>query len=88
LEQAIERVKEKTRYQVTRELLGTEFALGDGRSVTWGTATKQDHQTRIDLLTKNAAGNVEAAARHSQAIDLLNEHHIPCLNKLKIRQTA
>lgn len=53
----------------TEELLTTGFALGDGRIVTWGTATIADHQQRIDMLERNAVGNLEAAGRHRAAME-------------------
>lgn len=57
--------------EFTAELLASEFALGDGRRVTWGEATVGDHEQRIELLTKNAAANAEAAARHVNAVSVL-----------------
>ena len=61
----------ETRLQVTEELLGSEFALGDGRRVTWREATVNDHRQRIALLTHNAAANAEAATRHEKAVELI-----------------
>lgn len=79
----IKEVAEETRLEVTAELLGSEFALGDGRRVTWGKATKEDHQQRIELLQQNAAANVEAAARHTQTIRMLNEAGVACLSEIR-----
>lgn len=68
---AIAETAERVRLEVTEELLGEQFALGDGRRVTWGRATVADHEQRITMLAKNAAANVEAAARHQAAIDMI-----------------
>lgn len=67
----IEQIADEIRMEFTTELLASEFALGDGRRVTWGQATIADHEQRIDLLTKNAAANAEAAARHATAVRAL-----------------
>lgn len=77
--QLVDDVARETRLEVTQELLGTEFALGDGRRVTWGTATRADHEQRVSMLNNNAAANAEAAARHMQAIDLLERAGVTCL---------
>lgn len=59
------------RLEFTAELLASEFALGDGRRVTWGSATVGEHEQRIALLTANATANAEAAARHRSAVSTL-----------------
>lgn len=61
------------RLEVTEELLASTFALGDGRQVTWGEATVEDHKTRIKLLETNAVKNLETAAKHQAAINMLEE---------------
>jgi hypothetical protein len=73
---------------VTEELLGTEFALRDGRKVTWGEATRGEHMQRIALLQKNAAGNVDAAARHYQAVAMLDEAGAGSLGLLDRRRAT
>jgi hypothetical protein len=55
----------------TAELLVTEFALGDGTKVTWGEATIEQHEIRLDIFTSNAHANLEGAARHAHAIDAI-----------------
>jgi hypothetical protein len=67
--------------QITTKLLTSTFALGDGRLVTWGAATIPEHRQRMVLLQKNAAGNIETAARHAKAIELLEGAGVPCLNE-------
>lgn len=57
----------------TAELLDSEFAVGDGRRVTWGAATVDEHVARIRLLTSNVRGNLDAIARHEAAIRAIQE---------------
>lgn len=70
------------RLEVTAELLGTPFALGDGRSVTWGEATVADHRQRAEMLFRGAAGTLETAARHEAAIRMLDECQARTLSEL------
>ncbi len=67
----VERESQRVRLEVTRELLETRFALGDGTRTTWGTATVSQHEQRIVMLTKQAAGTVETAASHRAAIEMI-----------------
>lgn len=73
---------EEVRLETTRELLTTVFALGDGTETTWGDATVDQHGQRIELLTKNAAGIMETAARHQVAIRMIEEAGVKCLADL------
>lgn len=68
LKALIGRYAENLRMEWTQELLDTSFALGDGRHVTWGDATREDHLERIALFERNAVANLEGAARHKAAI--------------------
>lgn len=81
--QAIEDVRTQTRLEVTAELLAASFALGDGRSVTWGDATVSDHLTRIELLRRQVMGGAETMARHEAAIDLIVSTGADCLNGVR-----
>jgi hypothetical protein len=72
----------KVRLEVTAELLGTSFALGDGTSVTWGEATVDQHRQRVEMLSANAAGVVETAARHVAAVRMCEEAGVSCLAEL------
>ena len=60
------------RMEWTRELLDSEFALGDGTTVRWGDATMDQHEYRYQLHARNAQAGLEGAARHKEAIDTLN----------------
>lgn len=70
------------RMEWTAELLATEFALGDGRRVTWGSATLAEHEQRAAMLEQNAVANAEAAARHRSAIQALGLAGAPNLAEL------
>lgn len=73
-----------TRLTVTRELLESRFALGDGTDTTWGEATVQQHEMRVEMLTRNAAGIADTAARHLAAIEMIKESDASCLADLPV----
>lgn len=73
----------QTELRITQELLGSEFALGDGRRVTWGEATVEDHEDRVEMLKKNIAGNAETAARHIRAIEMIKNNNVNRLADLE-----
>jgi hypothetical protein len=78
----VDEVVAQTRLEVTEELLGSEFALGDGRKVTWREATVEDHEQRVAMLQKNVVANAEAAARHLKAVEMIRENNVRCLGQL------
>jgi hypothetical protein len=78
----------RVRLETTAELLGTIFALGDGRRVTWGSATVADHQQRLDMLLQNATGIAETAALHRKAITMLTAAGAACLSQLNAEGRA
>ncbi len=80
--EVIECVAASTRLKVTQELLATSFALGDGTKTTWGNATREQHQLRLDYLTAHIQGTSETAARHWAAILMLDEAGATCLREL------
>jgi hypothetical protein len=79
----IDEVAGETRLETTRELLSTIFALGDGSQVTWGDATAEQHEQRIEMLTRNAVGVVETAARHAAAVRMIRESGATCLAQIE-----
>lgn len=84
----IETEAEYVRIETTRELLSTMFALGDGTRITWGAATVAQHRQRIEMLTVNAAGIIEAATRHHAAIRMIEGGDASCLNELAVSRRA
>lgn len=63
----------------TAQLLSTEIAMPDGRRTTWGMATVSEHRARHAMLTANASANTVNAARHAEALDLLESTGATCL---------
>lgn len=62
---------DELRMEWTEELLSSSFAVGDGTTTTWRDATTQQHQERVDMLSRQAGATIETAARHQKAIDTL-----------------
>lgn len=81
LSASIEAFKAEIRIEWTEELLGSKFALGDGRKVAWGEATVHQHKERLRIFRDHAKTNLEGAARHQAAIDTLKETGAACLNE-------
>jgi hypothetical protein len=73
---------DQVRFDITAELLGTEFATGDGTKVTWGEATVEQHQERIELLTKMIGGTAETAAMHMHAVEMIEAAGVKKLGDL------
>jgi hypothetical protein len=55
------------------KLLGVEIAMPSGERTTWGKATLEQHHLRHEMLTQNAMLNAENAARHAEAISVLEK---------------
>jgi hypothetical protein len=77
---AIEKFKDSVIMEWTEELLASKFARGDGTSVTWGEATREDHQHRASMHLSNARAGMEGAARHQAALALLDQTGAVTLN--------
>ncbi len=67
----------------TAALLTTTVSLPDGSRVEWGEATREQHEARLEMLAKHAAGELETAARHRAAIDAIDAAGARCLNELE-----
>lgn len=78
----IDHIEQRTRIEVTQELLSSVFALGDNVRVTWGEATVAQHEQRITLLLKNAEGNIDTAKRHQAAVEMITEAGVDTLADL------
>lgn len=77
---------DRRRIEWTSELLDSGFALPDGTVVLWGDATIAQHSERAAMLTRNAAANAEAAARHRKAIGDLTERGAETLRELVVQR--
>ena len=64
-------------------LLGTTFALGDGKPpVRWGEATADQHRQRAEMLERIASGTFATANRHREAAAEIESAGVSCLNDL------
>lgn len=80
----LHRFEEDVRLKVTAELLAATFAVGDGRTVTWGQATIRDHMIRIGMLRGQMTGTGDAIARHEAAMSMITASGAACLNELQV----
>lgn len=64
------------------------FALGDGRRVTWGEATKEEHLQRVAILERMRAGIEDTIERHKEAVRLLERTGARNLNELFAQEQA
>lgn len=65
------------------QLLPEGFATVDGRFVTWGEATVEDHEGRIEWLQGQIEALGQDVERHQQAIKLIREHGVTCLAEVE-----
>lgn len=78
----IEEAAAAIRLELTSELLGSVFALGDGIRVTWADATAEQHRQRAEMTTANAVANAEDAARHLVAVRMIEAGSVETLGEL------
>jgi hypothetical protein len=64
-------------------LLPESFVLPDGRMVTWGQATVEDHEARIGWLRGQMDALGQDVDRHQQAVKLIREHGATCLAEIE-----
>lgn len=64
-------------------LLPESFALPDGRLVTWGDATVEDHEARLEWLRGQIHALTQDVDRHEQAIKVIREHGATCLAEVE-----
>lgn len=76
-----EEIRGEERLKVTAELLTVVFSVGDGRRVSWGEATLEDHRQRIELLAKGVEGSIRTIRLHEYAAKILRETGAQCLNQ-------
>lgn len=82
LKESVAHCADEVRLEITTELLLTTFALGDGRRVTWGDATIEQHEQRVAVLLRGAQGTIETAGRHTEAIRMIRDGGVTCLRDL------
>lgn len=64
-----------------RDLFLQRFSVGDGREVTWGDATVEDHEARIAFLELQARGLMDTVERHRASIALITAAGATCLKE-------
>lgn len=57
------------------DLLQATFALPSGERVTWATATIEQHEARATSLEVMAAGDLQTAALHREAVSTIRGAH-------------
>lgn len=67
-----------------RALYNTPFHLGDGNTVTWGQATIEDHERRIEKLLTLAGGIYRTVERHRNCIEILRSAGATCLAEVEV----
>lgn len=82
IEAIVTQTAREIRGRWTPDLLRQKIRLSDGREVTWGEATVQDHRERLGVFADLAVANIEGAARHERALHDLTQHGASCLNAL------
>lgn len=64
-------------------LLDRSFAVGDGRFVSWGEATVEDHRLRVEMLGKLRSGLDRTIAEHVDAIAVIEAAGVACLAQIE-----
>ena len=65
-----------------RDLFSTPIALGENESALWGSATVEQHRQRIAMLSKIRDGIDSTIRRHTQAIEIIEDAGVTCLNEV------
>lgn len=73
--------------EFTEAFLNSEFAVGDGRRVTWGDATSDDHIARIKLMQAQIAGINEDIELHQRVVEVLSTFDAPTLREARTMAT-
>lgn len=63
-------------------LVAAQFVTPDGRWVTWGTATAEDHLARAEWQRGHAQACVTDADRHEYAAHLIAANNVTCLDEI------
>jgi hypothetical protein len=82
LENVVNAVRQEILLELTEELLSAEFVV-NGKTVTWGSASVEEHEHRAKSLLIQAAGTVDTAKRHQAAIEMIENVSASNLNEVK-----
>lgn len=77
----LEGVPTHDQVQNRKDLVAGSFALGDGRRVSWGEATVEQHRERIAYLAKLRDGYNVTISQHESAIALIVKNGVSCLSE-------
>jgi len=66
-----------------QELFKAHFALGDGQEAVFGKATVEEHEQRVVMLGKDIAGLERTKQLHLEAIRIIEEAGVTCLEEIK-----
>lgn len=74
----VDGVADHDQVQNRKALVSGSFALGDGRRVSWGLATVDEHRERIAYLSKLRDGYNVTIRKHEDVIALILAHGVTC----------
>lgn len=69
--------------EFTEAFLESEFATGDGRRVTWGDATADDHVKRIEWMTARIEGMEQDVDLHLRVLRVIEESGVRTLREAR-----
>jgi hypothetical protein len=78
----IEEAAKQVRLELGGDLLKSDFALGDGTRVSWGKATREQHQMRAQMMSTKSVSIAEDAARHLAAVRIMDESKADSLEEV------
>ncbi len=79
-------VREAIDFELLR-LVTHSFFVGNGERVTWGAATVDQHEIRIDYMEQKRQGLARTIDKHRQAVAAIRSAEVTCLNDL-VEQAA
>jgi hypothetical protein len=74
--------------EFTQAFLDSEFALGDGRRVTWGEATREDHMARIEYMRTRIESMDEDVHMHLRVLTVLENAGARTLREARQAEAA
>jgi len=66
-----------------KKLFSSSFSLGNGEKIDFATATIEQHQQRIAMLTKLREGLDRTIEIHRKSIQLIEENGVGCLAEIE-----
>lgn len=69
--------------EFTEAFLNSKFAIGNGRRVCWGDATRDDHVARIKFMQSRIEGIAEDIALHERVLSVLSDLNVETLRQAR-----